>query len=200
MPKSSITDLSKYYQWAVYEPTRKDHLFNILPSRSRTRSTNFAVLKLYSFIYKHENWDTDYWWIGGGDMELLQILTEHFEEKAWIDLSKDIKNWSGAQLEILTYSVTAGLYDCIPKSIEEKTLPSIITLLQSLLKLSKSKNLGSYINSQIAENSDFFTSNFDLILKTVPNAASILPMIFELSGIIHQVEIQKLATQLKYKT
>lgn len=67
--------------------------------RCYTKSTNYLVLKLYSFILEHEKWDSDYWKGGGGIEEMDRMLFE-FDEDDWNSLNDDLPNWSINQLDL----------------------------------------------------------------------------------------------------
>lgn len=76
--------------------------------RCTTKSTNFAVLSIYEYILKHENYDTDYWWLDIGPTDITRLLYQNFTASDWEDLREDLVNWTGFQLEIFSYSILNG--------------------------------------------------------------------------------------------
>mgnify|MGYP000389165998 CR=1 FL=1 len=74
-------------------------------AHSKTKSTNLRVLHLYDYLLKNEFQDSDFWYMGGGDHE-IQKRINHFDKEDWIDLKKDVVNWSEIHVHCMT--------SCIP--------------------------------------------------------------------------------------
>ncbi len=74
----------------------------------KTESLNESVLKLYAYILEGENFDSDFWSIGGGNDDVVKILEHNFSENAWLELIVDIQYWSLNQIEILAECLQTG--------------------------------------------------------------------------------------------
>jgi hypothetical protein len=161
--------------------------------RSKTKSTNFTILLLYKFILEHENWDTDYWWGGGGDHDLNRILEAYFTDFDWEELEEDLEYWTTAQLEIFLYCIMNGYtfnfeHDNIldkPELIAEitKTVPQRTNLISPLLKIGIERGRDKNELSLIVSDEFFFIVNhFDVLMKADPKYLAIIGQIMEVIG------------------
>ena len=102
----------------------------------KTESSSFAVLKLYSFILQNENSDSDYWTEGSGNNDVVKILENDFSENNWVELEKDLDNWTTFQLEIFTECILEGTgYE--DDDEEFSTIENRFILLLKLLEIAK---------------------------------------------------------------
>ena len=74
----------------------------------KTKSLNESILKLYAYILENENFDSDFWVIGGGNDDVVKILEHNFSKNAWLELQVDIQYWTLDQIEILAECVQTG--------------------------------------------------------------------------------------------
>lgn len=82
-------------------------------SNCKTKSEKEAVLEIYAFLLEYENSDSDYWTVGYGNNDLVQVLEHKLQDDDWNDLESDLSNWTNQQLEIFALCITSGqgIYD-----------------------------------------------------------------------------------------
>ncbi|MFK7971934.1 MAG: hypothetical protein AB8F95_16320 [Bacteroidia bacterium] len=122
-----------------------------------SHSQNRKTLETYHFLLKNEHHDTDYWWAGGGDHELIyHHLENSLTQNDWEDLKNDLTNWTVNQLEIFSYCIIngEGRFDGTGK--DNDTILNRIDLLPSLLSISKKKDrMGNDIGAPLWEHPEF---------------------------------------------
>lgn len=110
--------------------------------RCKTESANSAILEVYEFIFQHEESDTDFWYVGGGDLALAKILEVYFTDFDWGELEKDLKYWTTYQLEIFLYAIMNGYSYYLEESREyhevadlTRTVPHRTDLILQILHI-----------------------------------------------------------------
>lgn len=74
---------------------------------NKTQSEDSEVLEIYSYILKHENWDSDWWNEDHGANDLMYII-EKFSENIFEKVQQDISNWTGFQIELFAQTLVSN--------------------------------------------------------------------------------------------
>ena len=171
----------------------------VFPDNWQSLTTNFAVASAYRVIVEHERYDSDYWLGGHGTIELLNVLSNLFEEKDWEELEEDFKYWSAFQLECFMEAFFAETYvNTQEYSWDEKYISAAIKLYHMMVPILKicNERQPSYSNipGVVIENIEFIDVHFNTFTKedfsTVKTTEEILKLIGfenEKSGLVGEI-------------
>ena len=140
----------------------------------KTESSSFAVLKLYSFILQNENSDSDYWTEGSGNNDVVKILENDFSENNWVELEKDLDNWTTFQLEIFTECILEGTgYE--DDDEEFSTIENRFILLLKLLEIAKKRGINkNQISAGLIKNIEFLDKCNEITIENITEIAKCL--------------------------
>ncbi|RRJ92883.1 hypothetical protein [Flavobacterium macacae] len=105
----------------------------------RTESTNNLVLKLYSFLLTHEEWDSDFWTQGNGYEDIRRILFE-FDNDDWSRLTDDLSNWTSDQIYLFNHGLLCVDFYTINYNEEEiNNIENSFAIIPTLLKIGETE-------------------------------------------------------------
>lgn len=105
----------------------------------KTKSSNPAILELYSFILKNELVDSDVWKVGSGNDTVVRILEHYFSNEDWKELEVELENWTTNQLEIFTECIVEGSTESDFDDLNS-TIMKRFYLLKKLLIIGKKRD------------------------------------------------------------
>ncbi|PXY40534.1 hypothetical protein DMB65_11510 [Flavobacterium cheongpyeongense] len=127
-------------------------------NRCLTKTENRVALELYNYILTYETIDSDYWILGYGCDDVINILERVFDSNGWNSLINDIENWSLDQVELLSRSIITGEgsrrpdeNDDVYNLIKNDTLINRAYLIIKILDLNRKCETSLYV----WENLDF---------------------------------------------
>ena len=108
----------------------------------KTKSENYSVLSLYSFILQHENSDSDFWNISAGNgFGDIDYILNNFDENDWNKLTEDVTNWTTYQKEILSEGLlTVNYYKNHFNQSEITNVEKRFEILPLLIKIADTNN------------------------------------------------------------
>ncbi len=108
----------------------------------KTKSENSSVLNLYAFILQHENSDSDFWNVSAGNgFGNIDYMLKNFNESDWIELTKDLTNWTNNQKEIFTEGLlNVDYYKDKFSQLEIMNIEKRFELIPLLLKIADTNN------------------------------------------------------------
>ena len=148
--------------------------------RCRTQSTNRSVLVLYQYLLKNEKADTDFWWMGIGQRELLSLINSQFTEAGWRALEQDLPFWTNTQLSLFLLSI---MYDEPEDARKERHLRQRVYTILSILRIGVERDeSGSNILDTAREELRFLDRYFDDLLASGRTMFPVIAKIIHLLG------------------
>lgn len=92
-------------------------------AHSKTQSKNSKLLAIYNYILMNEYRDSDYWYFGGGSLDVQGMLYS-YEEQDWAELRNDIPHWNEDQRNILLYAISFGFDGMSDNGLSENQIPA----------------------------------------------------------------------------
>ncbi|MBA9074909.1 hypothetical protein GGR22_003086 [Flavobacterium gossypii] len=121
----------------------------------KTKSSNPAILELYSFLLKHEVVDSDVWTVGGGNDTVVRLLARYFSDEDWKELETELENWTTNQLEIFTECIVEGSAES-DTDVANSTVMNRFYLLKKLLAIGEKRDrLRNDIFLRLIDNIEF---------------------------------------------
>ena len=107
-----------------------------------TKSENYSVLSLYSFILQNEGSDSDFWELSAGNgFGNIDYILNDFDETDWNKLTEDVTNWTTYQKEILSEGLlTVDYYKNHFSQSEITNIENRFEILPLLIKIADTNN------------------------------------------------------------